>query len=60
MMMPRFDQLPSRTSILSQAAGLGLLLYGMATGAASLVAVGVILSSVAATVTSRKGDTAEG
>ena len=56
--MSRLDQLPFRTSILPQAAGLGLLLYGMATGASATVAVGVIVTSVAAAA-SRKKDTAE-
>ena len=58
--MPRLDQFPFCTSILPQAAGLGLLLYGMATGADATVAVGVIVIAVAATAASRENDVAEG
>ena len=55
--MSRLDKLPFRTSILPQAAGFGLLLYGMATGASATVAVGVILTGVYAAA-SRKKDVA--
>lgn len=58
--MKLLDQFSSGLSIVSQAVGLGILLYGMATGATATIAVGVIVTSLTAMTPSREGSAAEG